>query len=330
MSVSLHEIRVQAGTAAGGDLPTKFTATTTPAVVLRGVEELNLRPDNNTGVLDDMSQGLSGSSTAVVRGIGATGGVQGWASYEHICYWLDNLCGQATPSGSDPYTYAYAAPTTTAPTPRILPLVKGDSTVGAYQMVGALLTRFKLTLEPDDVLKFDGDLIGNKLVADALESLSAPTVYPIMASQVSSLYWDAWGGTMGSTALADCTLRSMELEIQPDRNARSCVGSTSRDRFIEGPWTGTLMLSLEFNSTTKTDVDAIIGGTLTQKQFEANFTDGDRSLQLQFAGTVTEGPEIFGDDDGVVTVDITLERTYHATFGNWFAASVDNALSSLT
>jgi len=330
MTVSMHEIRVQAGTAAGASLAAKFVASTTPTVILRGVEELSMRPDNNTGVLDDMSQGLAGSSTAVVRGVGASGGVQGWASYEHICYWLDNLLGQATPTGTDPYTYAYGAPTTTAPTPRILPLVKGDSTVGAYQMVGALLTRLKFTLEPEEVLKYDGDLIGNKLVADALESLTTPTVNPVMADHVASIYWDAWGGTMGSTALDDCTLRFMELELRPDRNARACVGSLTKDRFVEGPWTGTLKLTLEFNSTTKTDVDAIIGGTLTQKQFEVNFADGTRALQFQFAGTVTEGPEIFSDDDNVVTVDVTLERTYHATFANWFKASVDNALSSLS
>jgi hypothetical protein len=328
----MHEIRVQAGTAAGASLAAKFVASTTPTVVLRGIEELSMRPDNNTGVLDDMSQGLAGSSTAVVRGVGASGGVQGWASYEHLCYWFDNLLGQATPSGSGTYTRAYAAPTTTAPTPRILPLVKGDSSVGAYQMVGALLTRFKMTLEPEEVLKFDGDLIGNKLEADTLASLSTPTVYPIMADHVASLYWDDWDGTMGSTALTECTMRFMELELRPDRNARACVGSLTKDRFIEGPWTGSLKLTLEFNATTKADVDDIIGGTLTQKQFEANFADGvsGRTLALQFAGTVTEGPEIFSDDDNVVTVDLTLERTYHATFANWFKAEVVNAVETLS
>ena len=323
MTTSTHELRVQAGTQAD------FTTPATPTVILRGIEEMGLRSANNIELLADMSLGLAGSSTAVVRGVGASGGVKGWASYEQLAYWLDNLFGESTPSGAGPYTRAGGAPTTTAPSPRILSLVKGDGTIGAYQMVGGLLTRFKLRLEPEDALRFDGDLIGNVMQADTLASLSVPTVTPIMASHVDTLYWDAWGGTMGSTALAQCTLRFLELEAVPDRKARACIGSLTKDAYVPGVWEGTLKVGLEFNATTKAEVDAIIGGTLTQKQFEVNFASGTDALTLQFAGTVNEDLEIFSDDDGVVTVDLSLTRTYHTTFANWFKYSLVNSISAL-
>ena len=324
MTVSTHELRVQAGTQAN------FTTGATPTVALRGIEEMGLRTDNNVELLDDMSLGLAGSSTAVVRGIGASGGAKGWASYEHLPYWLENLFGTATPSGAGPYLREGGAPLTTAPSPRILSLVKGAGAVGAYQLVGALLTRFKLRLESADALRFDGDLIGNKLSPDNLEALATPDVTPIMADHVTVIRWDDWGGTMGATSLSQCTLRFLELEINPDRKARACIGSLSRDKYVPGIWDGTLKLGLEFNNTTKTDVDAIIGGTLTQKQFHAQFSNGaNNSLILQFAGTVAEDLEIFGDDDGVVTVDVTLQRTYHPGFGNWFKYVISNGVDVL-
>src|SRR5690606_181596 len=136
-----------------------------------------------------------GASQAVVAGIGGEGSVKAWCSYEHLAYWLDNMFGEATPSGAGPYVRAYAAPSASAPTPRILSLVKGTS-IGAYQLVGALLSSLTLRLEQESALMLNGDLVGNKVATDALESLADVSVNPIMASQVASIYWDAWAGTM--------------------------------------------------------------------------------------------------------------------------------------
>ena len=323
MSALTRELRVQAGS------QVSFASGVTPTIQLRGIEELMLRSKNNVLMLEDMSLGLAGASQAVVAGIGGEGSVKAWCSYEHLAYWLDNMFGNATPSGAGPYVRAYAAPSASAPTPRILSLVKGTS-IGAYQLVGALLSSLTLRLEQESALMLNGDLVGNKVATDALESLADVSVNPIMASQVASIYWDAWAGTMGTTALDRCYVRMMELSIEPDRKLRPCFGSLSKDAYSESAWTGTLKLSLEFNATTKADVDAIIGGTLTQRQVEINCADSTRALELQFAGTVTDDLEIFGDDDGVVTAEVTLTRTYHSTFGNWFKASLSNGVATLT
>lgn len=318
-----REIRVQAGT------QSVFATGVAPTVQLRGIEELAIRSQNEVTMLEDMTLGLAGASQAVVAGIGGEGAVTAWCSYEHLAYWLDNLFGQATPSGAGPYVRAYAAPTTTAPTPRVLSLVKGTST-GSYRLVGALLSSMTLRLEQGRPLMLNGDLVGNKVNTQALGSLSDVAVNPIMASHVATIKYDTWAGTMGGTSLDRCFVRMAELTVEPDRALRPCFGSLSKDDYAERAWNGTLRLSLEFNSTTKTDVDAVIGGTLTQKQVELNFADSTRALQIQFAGTVTENLEIFGDDDGVVSVEMVLTRTYHSTFANWLKVSLTNALQTLT
>lgn len=324
MSALTRELRVQAGS------QVTFATGVTPTVQLRGIEELMLRSKNNVVMLEDMSLGLAGPSQAVVAGIGGEGSVSAWCSYEHLGYWLDNLFGQATPSGSGPYVRAYAAPAAVAPTPRILSLVKGTSGVGAYQMVGALLSSMTLRLEQESPLRLNGDLVGNRLATDALESLADVAVNPIMASHVASIHWDAWAGTMGTTALDRCFVRMLELTVEPDRALRPCFGSITKDSYAERAWNGSLRLSLEFNATTKADVDAIIGGALTQRQVRVTFADGaSRGLVLNFAGTVTDDLEIFADDDGVVTAEVTLTRTYHTGVGNWLTGTLTNGVSAL-
>ena len=324
MSVMTRELRVQAGT------QSTFTTGVTPTVQLRGITELTLRPANDVAMLEDMTLGLAGSADGVVRSVGATGAFQGWATYDDLPYFFDNMMGTATPSGSDPYTRTYAAPIATSPTRRILSVVKGDGTVGAYQLVGGLVQSFTLRIEPGTETTMSGDLVGNKLAADTLASLSVRDVNPIMGSQVSEITWDTWAGSMGSTALTNCSVRFMELSIEPTLTTKPCFGSVTHDTYTEGMWNGSLRLSLEFNSTTKTAVDAIIGGTLTQRQVQITAAkDANNSLELQFAGTVTEDFDIFSDDDGVVTVELTLTRTYHSTFANWFKATVVNTVDAL-
>lgn len=322
----MSEVRVQAGT------QSNYTTAATPTVQIRGIEELSLKDANDVEVIGDMTQALAGGDIGIVNGLNATGSMKGWASYDHLPYWLDNLFGKATPSGAGPYTRNYAAPITSAPSPRILSLTKGDGTVGAYQMVGALLSSFTLRLEPKKRMEVSGDLIGIQLAADTLEALTAASVTPIMPNHVgaSGIKWDAWGGTTGITTLANCTMRFMELNIKPDRASRWCIGNLAAQSYVEKPWDGTLKLGLEFNATTKTDVDAIIGGTLTQKQFEVTISPGaSSSLKVQFAGTVKDDLEIFSDDDGVVTVELTLQRTYHSTFANWCKMVSINGISNV-
>lgn len=323
MMVMTSELRLQVGT------QSQFDTGVTPTVMMRGFEEFRITPNHDIVLLPDMTNALAGGDTAVVKSVAGQANGQGWLSYEDICYLFDNLFGQATPTGTGPYVRAYAAPLNTAPTPRILSMTYGDSVVGAQQLVGALLTSLTLRFEAAAEGRFTSDFIGAKIQADTLESLAKRTVNPIVSSHLTGIKWDTWAGTMGSTALTNCYVRFIEFTFTPDRVSRFCFGSLSAGSYRERPWDATLAMGLEFNSTTKADVDAALAGTLTQKQVQLDLADSTRALQLQFAGTLTEPPEVFDDDDGVVTANVTLQRTYHPTFANWFKATVTNGVQTL-
>lgn len=324
MSVNTSEIRAQAGT------QSVFITAVTPTIALRGVEELKIKSANDVEVKGDMTQALAGGDTGLVNSLAGAGTFKGWANYDHLPYFLDNLFSQATPSGAGPYVRNYAAPLTTRSTPRILTLVQGDATVGAYKLTGALTTDFTLRVEPGKVVEINGSLIGTGMSAATLASLAAAAVTPIQGSHVGAtgIKFDTWAGTMGATTLANCTVRFLELMIKPDRAARLCLGTLTAGDYVEKPWDGSLKLSLEFNATTKTDIDLFVAG-LSQRQVEYTLTTGaTQIMKIQFAGTLTGDVEVFNDDDGVATVEFELTRTYHPTFANWVKLVHTNTISA--
>lgn len=324
MATNMTELRVQAGK------QVSWATGVTPTVMLRGITEFKVKPEQEIQELNDLNLNFAGADNQELISNGGGGSFSGWASYEDLPYWLDSLFSDATPGAGPGYSRAYAAPVATAPSPRIMSLVYGDGTVGAYQLVGGVLSEMTLRLEPKKEITVSGTLIGSSIAADALESLTTRTVTPIMAGDVTGLALDAWAGTMGATALDDCYLRSMELSIRTNRTLRYCVGSLSASDYIHKPWESTLKIKLEWNATSKAIIDAMVGGATTQRQFEAEFSGGtNKTLQIQYAGTIAEPPEIFEDDDGVVTTTLTLRRTYHSTFANWCKMAVANAVATL-
>lgn len=322
MTVMTRELRVQVGT------QTDFTTGATPTVVLKGIEELSFDPGMETEVLEDMTMGLAGGNDSVINGFAPTASFSGWATYEQLPYWFDNLFGEATPAGEGPYTRNYAAPVTVLPDPRILSIVYGAGSA-AYQFIGALLSNFTLTFEQRSVARISGDLIGASIATDALESLAVPTVTPIHATHLSGFKMDAWGGTMGSTAFPNCDIRSAEFTFEPDRTSDNCFGALAAGTYTEQAWTGSLTMGLLWKGVTKTAVDSYMTGTKVERQIEMTATSGSQSVKLQFAGVMDESPTVFDDDDGRVMTTFTLRRQYHPTFANWFKAVITNGIEAL-
>lgn len=325
MPTTKDELRVQAGK------QSSFGTGVTPTVALRGVTAFKVAPDQDNRVLNDMQLSMAGGDTAVIASNGGGGSMEGWASYEDIPYILDGLMGEATPSGGGPYTRNYAAPVTTSGivAPRISSFVHGDATVGAYALVGGIPSELTLKMTPKSEITYTTPLIGAGTAVDALETLTTRTVTPIMASDVSTLFLDAWAGTMGATALTKCYLRNLELNVKNNRKLRYCVGSLAASDHITEPWMGTLSLLLEWNSTSKAIIDEMVGGTAAKRQFQCTWANGTQSLKLQFCGVVKGKPEIFDDDDGVVSVRFEMERLYHGTFANWLKFVSVNSVATL-
>lgn len=325
MPTTKDELRVQIGKQSA------FGTAVTPTAAMRGVTAFKIAPDQDNRVLTDMQLSMAGGDTAVIASLGGGGSMEGWASYEDIPYILDGIFGVATPSGGGPYTRNYAAPVTTSGivAPRMSSFTHGDATIGAYQLVGGIPSELTLKMTPKTEVTYTCPLIGASVAVDALESLTTRAVTPIMAGDVSSLYLDAWAGTMGSTALTKCYLRNLELNVQTQRKLRYCVGSLAASDHVTSPWMGTLSVLLEWNATSKAIIDEMVGGTAAKRQFQCTWTNGTQTLTLQFAGVIKGKPEIFDDDDGVVSVRFSMERLYHGTFANWIKLASVNSVSTL-
>ena len=319
------ELRVQAGK------QTVWTTGVAPTVLLRGLTGCKINPDQEINILSDLTLNLTGGDTPVITKNGGGASVEGWASYEDLGYWFDTMFGEATAGASPGYARAYAAPVTTLPSPRIISLVHGDGTVGAYKLIGGIGNTLTFKVSPTKESTFSVDLIGSTVDPATLQTgLATRAVIPVMAGDVTTMFLDTWAGTMGTTALTKCSLRDLALTINSNRQNRYCVGGVNASDYITKPWDGMLDLLLEWNATSKALIDEMVGGAAAKRQFEINFSGGtNKALKLQFAGTLNAPPSIFEDDDGVIAVKLQMKNTYHPTFANWFKAVVTAAVQTL-
>lgn len=323
----LDLLQVQAG------LESTWGTAVTATAKLMGVEEISFEPEVMASINKDIRQSLAPGYIATLGGVAAKGSLKGKCLYQDLPYWLDSLCGRVTPTGANPYTYTYAAPLTAVPTnPRAMTLLYGDSS-GTYALLGALCNGLKITGENNAEWKIEADLFGKSIdTTRSLAVLSDRAVAVTMGND-TSLWIDAWGGTMGTTAITT-TAFAFELALNPARKGRYYLGSTTAGNFQEGRWAAednVLTLKMEFNTTSKAYLDAALSTTaLAQYQVRIRGTTGASAITtLNFAGTCMEPPKIFDDRDGYRTVELQLQGTYNTGLANWFTASVVNAVSAL-
>lgn len=260
--------------------------------------------------------------------IAAEGSFESLASFEDLPYWIESVFGIATPSGSGTYTRDYAAPLTSAPTsPRIFSVVYGTGS-DIYRGIGIQVAKLTISGERNAPLMVKGDLIGKEVDSSgALAALSDRTTEAILFPS-TALYIDASGGTIGTTAIADLW-SSFELSIDTGRAVRH-YNSLKPSRIKEAVFDIELKLTLEFDSTSKAFVDAIVAGsTVFEKQVRIKATSGTKVAQFDFAGIAEAAPEIWTDDDGAGSVELTLKAQYNAALANYFKAQCVNAVATL-
>ena len=315
---------------------TTWGTSVTPTAKLMNVTDISLEPVVETIVHKTIRGTLAPGYLANVRRIAGQGSIQALVDYEDLPYYLEGLFGVATPSGAGPYTRDYVAPvvTGTKPTPRIFTVVYGDSS-GTYKLEGGLIT--KLTIKGDALspLTLQADLIGKDVVTGSLASLSDRTVNVVMGAD-TTLYIDTWSGTMGSTQV-NATFFAFELTIDSKMTLRHYMGALTPGAYTQPAYEGTLKLTLEFNTTSKAYLDALLTSTVGspfQRQVRIKATrdsgSSEKLAQFDFAGTATTAPKVFTNQDGVATIELELHGTYNSgTFANWFKASSKNSVSTL-
>lgn len=305
---------------------TTWGTSVNPTAKLMLVTDITLTPIVESTVHEDMRGSLAPGHVATLDSVGGEASMEVVLSYEDVSYILDNLFSEATPSGGGPYTRDYPAPTTAVTTPRLLTLVQGQGSF-VYGLHGGLITSTTISLASNAPWTASSDLIGKRVVEDAFASLSDRTVTPIMGND-TVLYIDAWGGTIGTTAIT-ATYMSAELSVEASRELVYGLGAVEPRTYVENRYTGSLQLVLEVTSQTEAIVNGLLAPALTQNQIRLVATQGTQSLTIDFAGTLTTAPEIFTDTDGVITYDLTWDGTYNATLTNWLDITSVSSVATL-
>lgn len=266
-----------------------------------------------------------GAETALVS-YDWSGNIDVAGTYEDLPYFLDALYGEVSATGTGPYVYTYAAPTTAVPTsPRICTIEYG-ATDYEYELDGGLCTGLNISIEQGQAWRVSSEWMGQTVAASALASLSDRTVNLINTAD-TSLYIDAYAGTFGSTAVAS-TLISAEIELTTGRHLKRFVGDAAPGNWGEGKFDSTMTIVCEFNATSKAYLDAMLIASVS-KAVRISATSGANIAQLDFSGVIDGDVDMFEDRDGNVTVSFTLVGRYDGTNTMWFDAEITNSVSAL-
>lgn len=325
-STLIDLMSVQVGTESGG-----WGTAVTPTAKLMGVQNLSFDPGVMAEVFHDRRGSLAPGYLSALTTIDPAAPLEILSTYEDTCYLLDNLCGQASPSGTGPYTRNYSGALTSVPSPRILTWVYGDAT-NCHKLAGGLISKLVAKGENGKPMMINCDLIGKDVTAGSLAALSDRTVNVCMGDHMA-LYIDAWGGTIGSTQIST-TAYAYELTIDAKRKVDHYLGSLAGQAYHEDDgaegWDVMLKLSLEFNAAVAAQYTALISqSAVYQKQVRLKSSSSTNVLQFDIAGTSEKSPVFGSDRDGVLTFDVELRGTYNSGLGNYFKAQSLNSVSTL-
>ena len=296
------------------------TSVVRASVRLAGVTDASLTVEDEVDQEAPMGWLAPATVSAQVAQSGS-GSVEQTLSYQDVCYWLDGMFGPATGSKVVGTTYIrnYAAPLTSVSAPKTY-FMQFGTTAALYKMRGAIVGDASFEVEAGAKWKASISLLGKAVsTLTAMSTASERTVDVIRAAD-TKIYVDTWThNTIGSTELT-ATLISANLTASPQRHLKTFTGSLYPQAHGENRWEGTLVTVLEFNASAKAYVDGLLSG-LVQRQIRLIASQGSgttaRELRIDFAGTLAEPPELFGDRDGNITVELTWRGTYHGTLASF-------------
>lgn len=323
--------QVQAGQEA-----TRGTAVT-PTAKLAGVTGFTISPIEESLLHEELRGTLAPGYHATQVKQAAQATLELALTYQHVLYVLQALFDAVDPpTGSDPYTWAYAAPVTSGAgaSPQPFTLVYGDGNGGdfGYGIFGALVSELTIAAESGGAATLSASLLGANADEHALADLSDTAVEFVMGHHFA-VYMDDWDATIGATELADVAW-SFELTVTPNRANKFHLGSISPTGWRDTKWSGSLRLMLELTNGASPATEALLADLLTasplKKQVRLLATSGDNRFQIDFAGAAVSAPELFGQQEGVQSLDLELSGLYNPTLGNWLLMQAVNGIASLT
>jgi len=262
------------------------------------------------------------------------------ATFQQLPYLLEAGVEAETPTqdgAGTGYVYAYAFPTTAQRTIRTYTLEMGDDQL-CQETDYAFVESFKLSGNAAEGIMMEASWLGRDIVdASFTGALSAPTLVPSshLVFGGSSLYIDAVGGTIGTTAIAS-TLLSFELDVTTGLKPKFTNLGKDFDfiYFDRGSFSATLKMVYEHNSAADGQRDLyeaatprlirlyFVGGALGTPATESVY-----NFRIDAAGIYTSMPQ--GDVDGNATVEATMKIGHDLTASSGLGFRVVNESSAL-
>ncbi len=300
-----------------------------PTVKHMGVTACTIAPIQTTERLQDIRASLQPAYLSILTEVNATMTVEGFGLYEDLDYIFGGLFGEASPTGTGPYTRAYAGPIGTQVTEYARTFVYGDAT-GIYGLAGGIPTSISIECERGGALTYTAEFIGKEVKVDTLATLSDRTVVPITGEH-AALYVDPFGSAAGTTQVQN-TAWSVSLEVDMARTVLQFLGSLEPNDWKGPRFDLTFGMRLRLNATSKAYLDVQVAATPAklERVVRLKFSDtANRDLQIDLAGVAEGVPEFPADEDGVATLEYELMGEYEATLGNSLEVTTINEVSAL-
>jgi hypothetical protein len=267
-------------------------------------------PYRKATVFDEVRGSLAPGFTSAVLRKGGEWRVDGHLTYEDVVLLGSGFFGIVTSSGSvSPWTFSYTGPSGSQPSLQSYTF-EYNQTAGVVQATGCIMNRLQLTGAAMDHWEYSVSGFAQDIDAStgSITSGSDRTVEVALVG-TSALFMDPSGSTIGSTpftgTLLDFTL-DMENSAKPIYTAGSLVPA---QWVIGGKIRSSLTLDLLYTAAVKT----YMTGTLmlgTRGLIRIKSTSGSKSIQLDFAGVLSDEPALFGNKEEAQTVSLKLDSVY--------------------
>ena len=311
-----------------------------PTVQLQGITSASIRPLGDARQMEEIRGTLYPAYQSYIARKGAEASISGLVLYEDIAFWLDSMFEiPSTDNGKLTTDATYPVRTYNAPQhssdltdTRSNTIIYGDVT-NVWGMTGGVVNTLTISGGTGEPLTFTADLIGKSVASDTLDSDTSDSDRTVTVSMGDHcvLSIDPDSDSVGTTPVSDCAY-SFELVLSANRAPLHHMGDQSPGTYRNAPWAGTLNLLVEFNSTIAGYVDAIIDATTAPigKNVRLKFSSGSHYIQLDFGGRFLEEPELFQDEDGVISTNLVLtgEKTSGMTT-SWCVITVKTNVATL-
>lgn len=304
-----------------------------PTVKLMGVEELTITPVIESEMEEELRGTLQPGYRSHVRAVHGEASMSGLVEIDDFPYLMANLANCQTPTtdAAGLFTWAASAPTEDSDAEDVIPLTicKTDRT-DSYSLHGGVINSLTIEGESGGAITYDAEFMG-KIVSTDVHAALSDRVTKAAMGHMGQLFIDPGSDTVGQTEIANQAY-SFSLALETNRPLLTHIGNLNPSGYREGKWGGSLSLSIEASTDSYPYLDAILSATNSsiEKNVRLKFTAGsDSSLTLDFGGVFLEAPELYADEDGVVTFDFVLQGQKTEGMSSFFAAEIYSTLSTL-